>query len=162
MSLSYRALLFSFSLIPLAFPVRAWRPLRLFTLCSMHTPLLPFRLRTTSTLPFRSPIGWFTSCLLGYFSGFIVYILTSYIRWSQTGLHKAWDPPSAWSVFLLFSGITALTSHYFCFKHSIMLERDLNKVIYIYPHNCQAQCSSFLCWLRLPFRSLSLSCGPLW
>lgn len=44
------------SLTPFAFPLRSWDLLS-FTLCSMHTPLLPFAFRTISTLPFHSPIG---------------------------------------------------------------------------------------------------------
>ena len=31
----------------------------------------------------------------------------------------------------------AFTSHYFCFKQSIMLEWAFNNVIYIYPHNAK-------------------------
>lgn len=120
--------------------------------------------------PLSCPLGWeLLLCCLSFPHWLIHFMfvrlpqwlhslhLISYIQWGKTGLYTAetHKTPALSSCSPLV--LPAFTSHYFCFKHSVMLERGLNNVTYLHPHNCQAQCSSLLCWLRLLLESLPLS-----
>lgn len=83
-----QGLAFLFSLTPSAFP---WEPedLLSLTLCSMHTPLLPFRLRTTSALPFHSIPPLADSVhVLGYLSGFSLHFNFTYSMKSGRFAHS--------------------------------------------------------------------------